>query len=329
MKRIISMLLVAVLCVGLFVVSASAEGKFKIGYACMNMSNTYHATVAKYFQKECDRRGIDLMILDDEQDGTKAVENCQIICDAGCDVYLSVLGFLVGDTMKEICDEAGVIAIGMDESIPDSPFFGADGLGAGKVLGEGLAKAAMEKWGDDVDIDLYISLENLSVGENGLARMQVGCLGTVREYLDIPEEIYIQCDAGTDSQAAMRWTEDTINAHPEAKHIIIAGCVDDNAMGAEAVVEKLGYQDKCVIGSVDGSVLAINNFKNADTAWVCAAAMTPELYAYYLLEELEPYMAGEKEELPEVWYVPPFLITKDNYVEKLTEQIFYDDYTVE
>lgn len=302
---------------------------FKIGYACMDMSNTYHATVAEYFQKECDRRGIELMILDDEKDGTKAVENCQIICDAGCDVYLSTLGFLVGDTMAEICNEAGVLAIGLDESIPGQPFFGANGLEAGKVLGNGLVEAAKEKWGDDVTIDLYISLENLSVGENGLERMQTGVLGTVREELDIPDEIYVQCDAGTDSQAAMRWTEDTINAHPDAEHIIIAGCVDDNAMGAEAVVEKLGYQDKCVIGSVDGSVLALNNFKNPDTVWVCAAAMTPEMYAYNLLEVLEPYLKGETDELPESWYVPPFLITKDNYKEKLEEVIFYDDYSVE
>ena len=305
------------------------NGTFKIGYACMNMSNTYHATVAKYFQEECDRRGIELMILDDEQDGTKAVENCQIICDAGCDVYLSTMGFLVGDTVAEICDEAGVLAIGLDEKIPGAPFFGANGLEAGIVLGDGLADAAKEKWGDDVQIDLYIGLENLAVGDNGLERMQTGVLGTLRTKLDIPDDIYVQCDAGTDSQAAMRWTEDTINAHPEAEHIIIAGCVDDNAQGAQAVVEKLGYQDKVVIGSVDGSVLAVNNFKNPNTAWVCAAAMTPELYAYYLLEELEPYMKGETEELPDEWYVPPFLITKDNYKETLEEHIFYEDYVVE
>lgn len=309
--------------------ASQTDKTFKIGYACMDMSNTYHATVAKYFQEECDRRGIDLIILDDEKDGTKAVENCQTICDAGCDVYLSTLGFLVGDTMKEICDKSGVLAIGLDEAIPGAPFFGANGLEAGVVLGDGLADAAKEKWGEDVKIDLYIGLENLAVGDNGLERMQTGVLGTLRTKLDIPDDIYVQCDAGTDSQAAMRWTEDTINAHPEAEHIIIAGCVDDNAMGAEAVVEKLGYQDKVVIGSVDGSVLAINNFKNPDTVWVCSAAMTPELYAYYLLEELEPYLKGEQQSLPDTWYVPPFLITKDNYKEKLEEQIFYDDYTVE
>lgn len=310
----------------------STEGgddNIKIGYACMSMANTYHATAAEYFERECQERGIDYMILDDEQDGTKAVENCQLICDSGCDAYVSVMGYMVGDTLAEICEEAGVMAIGMDQPIPGFPFFGANNVEAGNYVGEALADAAIEKWGEDVEIDLYISLESLAGAQINQERMQDGLLGGLRSKLDIPDDIYVQCDVNNnDAQIAMRWVEDTINANPEAEHILIGGFVDDFGQGAEAVVEKLGYQDKVLIGTVDGSILAINNFQNPDTAWVCSVAMTPEMYGYYLLEELEPYLRGEQDSLPDAWYVKHAPITIDNYKEVLEELVIYDDYEV-
>ena len=318
--------------------AASAAGNYprgngddtlNIGFACMDMSNTFHATVAKYFEQECANRGIECMVLDDKFDGTTATENCQLICDSDCDVYVSVMGFMVGDTLSDICKEAGVLAIGMDQPIPDFPFFGADNVTAGYSAGEALAEAAIEKWGENPTIDLYIGLESLAGAEINDARMHEGMLEGIRSKVEVPDEIYVQCDVtNNDSQVAMRWVEDTINAHPEAEHILIGGFVDDSGQGAEAVIEKLGYQDKALIGTVDGSTLAINNFKNPDTAWVCSAALLPEMYGYYMLETLEPYLKGETDELPDSWNVPPVVITKDDYEQVLTDSIIYDDYQV-
>ena len=56
--------------------------------------------------------------------------------------------------------------------------------------------------------------------------------------------------------------------------------------------------------------------------------MTPEMYGYYLLEELEPYLRGEQDSLPESWHVKHAPITKDNYKEVLEELVIYDDYEV-
>ena len=51
-------------------------------------------------------------------------------------------------------------------------------------------------------------------------------------------------------------------------------------------VPDFAAMDKIVIGTIDGSVLFLNNCLNEDTAWVCATAMTPEMYGYYFLDTL-------------------------------------------
>jgi ribose transport system substrate-binding protein len=321
--------------------SPAAEGNYprgngddtiKVGYACLDMSNTYHAVLAQYFEKEMERLGVECMILDDKFDGATAVENCQLMVDSGCDIYSGIMGFKVGDTLSEICKEAGVLAIGVDTEIRDYPYFGCDNALAGSLAGEALANAALEKWGDDVEIDLYISLEVLGAGVTNEERMHEGYLTSVRKTFDISEDIYIQCDiVDNDAQLAMRWVEDTINAHPDAEHILIAGYVDDCAQGAEAVIEKLGYQDKAIIASIDGSALAINNFKNPDTAWTIAAALMPELYGYYMMEVALPYIKGEVDELPDSWKMTPVVIEADNYQQVLEDAVkpIYPDFVVE
>ena len=55
----------------------------KIAWCCLNMSNTYHATVAHYFELEAQKRGIDYMILDDKSDATTGMENLQLAIDSG------------------------------------------------------------------------------------------------------------------------------------------------------------------------------------------------------------------------------------------------------
>lgn len=306
----------------------------KLGYASPGMQLAYHATAANYFEREAKKRGYEVMILDDQLSLTKCVENAQIVADAGCDVYMSVLaGTGAGDQIAQIMKEGGVQAIGVDIPIPGAPFFGCDSQYAGYIAGEALGQYAIDKWGPNPQIDLYISCEAWSNPEINDLRMKDGMLAGLRSKVNIPDSIYIANDIpNNDAEIAMKKTEDTINAHPEARHILVGCYVDDMAQGAEAVVEKKGMNDQVLIISVDGSILAINNFKNPNTSWVGATALTPEMYGYYLLNEIETwYNSGKTQPLPATWGVQHKVIGKDNYKEVLTELIAfaYPDYKVE
>lgn len=301
----------------------------KIAWCCLNMSNTYHATVAHYFELEAQKRGIDYMILDDKSDATTGMENLQLAIDSGCNVYASVMGYAIRDAQSEISKEAGILAVGIDQAIPDFPYFGAENVKAGKICADGIAQAAFEKWGDDVEIDLFISLEASEGDPVNDTRMRDGMQAGLREYFPYLDDVTVHCNLlAISAEEAMRYVQDTIAAHPEAEHILIGGFVDDDGQGAEAAVEKLGIKDKVVIGTIDGSVLFLNNCLNKDTAWVCATAMTPEMYGYYFLDTLCKYWDGEIDELPDEWYVQHQLITTDNYEEVLTSLIDYDEYQI-
>jgi ABC-type sugar transport system substrate-binding protein len=305
----------------------------KVAYASVGMSLPYHATAANYFEREAKKRGFEVMILDDQLSLTKSVENAQIAADAGYDVFTSItIGVGPFEEVVQMLEEAGVQYIGVDVLVPGEPFFGCDHEYAGYITGEALGQYAIDRWGPDPKIDLYISLESWGNPNANTPRMD-NMLAGARTKVDIPDSICVRTDVpGNDAEVAMKKTEDTINAHPEAKRILIGCYVDDMAQGAEAVVEKKGMNDQVLIVSIDGSTLAVNNFKNPNTSWVAATTLFPEMYGYYLLNEIEKwYNSGKTQPLPEKWGVEHKVITKDNYKEVLMEEIgsVYPDYTVE
>jgi ABC-type sugar transport system substrate-binding protein len=225
-----------------------------------------------------------------------------------------------------------MLAIGMDQPIQDFPYFGADPVETGKMAGDALVDAAIEKWGNEPEIDLYIGLESTQGAQLNVDSMLNGYIPAIQARLDVPESKIVHCDViDNDSQNAQRLVEDTINAHPDAKHILIGGYVDDAGQGAEAIVEKLNLQDNVIVTTIDGGSLAVNNFKNPDTSWVAAAALTPEMYGYYMLNFIEPYLRGDTDELSERLVYHTLLITKTNYKDSLEGLIkpVYSDYSLE
>jgi|AGTN01.2.fsa_nt_gi ABC-type sugar transport system, periplasmic component len=300
-------------------VSPSAE-KIVIGYACFNATDPFHAKVSAGVQAEATARGYDIVIVDNQFDAATAVENVDDLLARGVDIIIESTRDAkgVGLAIKEKCDAASVPLISVDTGIPGTPFFGTDNVTAGGQGGEFLANEAVKKWGENPVIDLFISLEAPTAGDTNENRMKAGFIDHALAIIDIPEENIFRVQGNT-IESAMQYTEDIINAHPDAEHILIAGFVDAAGQGAEAAIEKMNLIDKTIICTVEFTDLAVANFDKGEgnTAWIGAVATTPEKYGYYLFNVLDEYFQNGAA-LPDEWYVESQIATFDNYSDILT-----------
>ncbi|MHC1771411.1 MAG: sugar ABC transporter substrate-binding protein [Flexilinea sp.] len=288
-----------------------------VGYACMNAADSFHSIVSAGVQAEAEKLGYKLVIVDNAFDAVTAVNNANDLIAMGVDIIIETTRDAqgVGTTIKEACDEAGVKIISVDTAIPDTPFFGGNNEEAGGMGGEYLSEAAKAKWGDDVVVDLVISLEAPAGGTTNDARMDVGFLQHLKAQMDIDDSIIYRVQGNT-VETGMQQTEDIINAHPDAKHILIASFVEAGAQGSEAAIEKMNMVDSVVLCTVEYGALAKANYDNGkdNIAWTGSVSLSPDLYAQYIFEKIDDYYLNGIE-FPERWYAPSTLITVENYMD--------------
>ena len=287
----------------------------KIGYACFNSADAFHARVMAGMIAEAERLGYELVVVDNQFDASIGVTNVDDLLSQGVNIIVESTRDAsgVGMTMKEKCDAAGVTLISVDTPIPGTPTFGCNNAEAGQVGGQYLVDTIEEKWGPGAKVDLVISLEAPTAGETNVSRMEKGFLAALAQ-LDYLDDSMINRVQGNAIDTGMQQTSDIINANPDAEHILICSFVENGAQGAEVAVEQMNITDKVLLCTVEYGELAKTNFENGkdNIAWWGCVDISPDNYAKYIFEAIDDYVVNGKD-LPEKWYVPSVLVTVDNY----------------
>lgn len=287
----------------------------KIGYACFNSADAFHARVMAGMTAEAERLGYELVVVDNQFDASIGVTNVDDLLSQGVNIIVESTRDAsgVGMTMKEKCDEAGVTLISVDTPIPGTPTFGCNNAEAGQVGGQYLVDTIEEKWGEGAKVDLVISLEAPTAGETNVSRMEKGFLEALSQ-LDYLDDSMINRVQGNAIDTGMQQTSDIINANPDAEHILICSFVENGAQGAEVAVEQMAITDKVLICTVEYGELAQANFANGkeNIAWWGCVDISPDNYAKYIFEAIDDFVINGTP-LPEKWYVPSILVTVDNY----------------
>jgi len=179
MKKVLALVLVAIM---LLCSVAMAEETIKIGFANLTDSGDYMVWVKKGMQQAAEAAGVELICVDNEGDGVKAVQNIDTLISAGVDAVIEYMNdTTVNSQIKDMLDAAGIPCVAVDVPVENAngkaAYMGGDNYTAGFICGENLGQAAIDKWGGE--IDLYISVETMSNGEtntlrNGGRQPQVG-----------------------------------------------------------------------------------------------------------------------------------------------------------
>ena len=299
--------------------ATTATEEFVIGYASMGDTNPFHALVSQGIEKEAAARGYKLIKVDNNWDSETTVNNIDELINQNVDIILCGLAdSAIAPVIKEKVDAANIPLVFIDYKCEGVPAFGGNNVIAGGLGGEWLGKMAVEKWGG---ADLYIGLELPVAGELNELRMKEGFIDHMLEYVKIPEDKIYRLNGNNDIALSMQLVNDTITANPDAEHILIGCLADDDAQGALAAVEQLGYEDKVLIcgqGFYD-EVSAQNFLTEEPTAWGATVAYWPTQYGYFLFEKVDDFLVNGTP-LPEEWNVEHVVVTRDNVQEILDQQ---------
>jgi ribose transport system substrate-binding protein len=288
--------------------ASTAEKKVVIGFANLTDTLDFGKTVKKSILDAAAKEGWEVIALDNERKGLKAIENAQLLATRGVDAFIEFnVDISVAGTIMDIMNTAKIPVVAIDIPHPGAPFFGVNNLQSGRITGAALANKAKEKWGGKVD--LLILVENAKAGAEVKKRM-TGIEQGVTELIPIAKENIIYVDGEGDLLKAQERVTGILTANPNKRNILIGTLQDPMGQGSFAAVEASKRQDHVFIASQGAEVPSLANLRGPENCWIGSTAATPEKYGDYIIPIVKKMLAGEK--APEFTYVNHFFVDKSN-----------------
>lgn len=285
-----------------------ADQQIVIGFANLTDTLDFGKTVKKSILDAAAKEGWEVIALDNERKGSKAVENATTLATRGVDAFIEFnVDAAVAPTIMEIMNNAEIPVIAIDIPHPGAPFFGVNNIESGRVTGQALAAKAQEAWNGQVD--LVILVENAKAGEEVKKRM-LGIQQGLQEEMDLADELFVYVDGEGDLLKAQEKVSAALTANPDKTHILIGTLQDPMGQGALAAVEAAGRQDQVFIASQGADIPAIANLHGEANCWIGSTAATPEKYGDFIIPLVKKMLNGE--EIPDMNYVEHFFVDKSN-----------------
>ena len=213
--------------------------RYRVGFAMQWGRLEFSREVLGGLEKAAERHGVQLIVVDNENNDQAALRNADLFVRQGVDF---VIEFQVNEAIAPIIGhklgEAQIPCLAIDIPQPGAIFFGADNFRAGLLAGKALARHAMANWGGRVDEVLLIELSQ--AGPTPRARL-TGALHALREEIsDLPESrISFLVSQGT-LEEGERIAREVLAAKPASSRVLIASVTDPCAVGLAQVCRQLG-----------------------------------------------------------------------------------------
>lgn len=290
-------------------VATTSEKKIVIGFANLTDTLDFGKVVKAGIIEEAKKRGYDLIALDNERTGTKAIENAQTIATRGVDVFIEFnVDISVAPTIMEIMNEAKIPVIAIDIPHPGAPFFGANNWVSGQITGQALVDKAKAEWNGVCD--LLILAENAKAGDTVKQRIK-GIHDIVQRELKLTDSQILYVDGQGDLLKTQEQIAAALTANPDKHNILIGTLQDPMGQGALAAVEAAGRQKDVWLASQGADVPGLTNLRlPEDNCWFGTTAFFPEKYGEYVFAIVDKILAGE--EVPDQNYVEHLFIDKKN-----------------
>lgn len=286
---------------------AKANGKkYKIGVSWYSQTTEFMACCKYYMQKYVDENYgdvVELVHLDGDANSANQLDQISNLIAQGCDAILHNPFDKEQNAPGTLeCYEAGIpcIEFNCSTTVGDdkrTTYVGSDHVYSGELLAEALVKAGGEnaKW---LVIDGVI-------GQDGqIGRIQ-GMNNVLANYPGI--EIVGQKACNWVRDEAIAFVENAVTAGLEFD-VVFALC-DDMGLGAQIAVKDTPYEDKVVIGSVDGLAAGVQAVRDGGN-YYCTVFQNGQKQAEGSLDAALAALAGYK--IDTFINVPYELVTAEN-----------------
>ncbi|SES05625.1 ribose ABC transporter substrate-binding protein RbsB [Salipaludibacillus aurantiacus] len=260
--------------------SGEENGDYTVGFSISTLNNPFFVTLQEGAEEKAEELGIELNVVDAQDDDSKQVNDVEDLIQQGIDLLLinptdssSVI------TAIELANAEGIPVITVDRGSDGGEVvshIASDNVAGGEMAGELLVDLV----GEDAEV---AELEGIP-GSSAARERGEGFNNVADESLDV----VTSQTANFDRAEGLSVMENILQGHPDIKGVFAHN--DEMALGALEAIEGSGNEDVVVVGfdATDDAVNAVENGRLAGTV-----AQQPVLIGEEALEAAEAVLNGE------------------------------------
>ena len=311
MKKIVALLLVAIMAIGLVACKAApaaggaagaGDGTFKVAIVLAEY-NEWNQNYEKKVIEKCEAWGWEYQIFDAKQDANKQIDDVRSVINQGFDAMtIQAVDMAALAPVVEEAADAGVIVVDhygfTEDQVPGEKIYQNlfDQKGAGKLQAEEFIKIN----GETGKVAIIAGLTGAS---NAMARTE-GFMEVLNKYPGIEVVQTEYCD--WDTAKAQAAAENILTAHPD----LCAFLVQDDGMskGVWNAIEAAGKQDTCKIASQGFYGYSIDYIES--DKFMFTIAYPAGNFSIAAMDMIKNHVDGTAQE--RISYVGMSLVTKEN-----------------
>lgn len=296
MKKIIVSLLVLVLAMGIVgcnkdnaanntaSTDENAEGTTTIGFVVSTQTNPFFVTLKEGAEAKAKELGVELIVLDSQDDSTKAASNMEDLITRGVDVI--IVNPTDSDAIVpsvEAANEAGIPVITVDRVSNGGEVVSSvasDNIAGGKMAGEFIIEKLAGK-------GKVVELEGISGANSAIERGQ----GFNEAIEGSGLEVVAKQTADYDRSKGLEVMENILQSQPEIDAVFAHN--DEMALGALEAIKAAGRDNIIVVG-FDATDDAVASVEAGDLA--ATIAQQPDIMGQKAIEIAQKVANGEEVE---------------------------------
>jgi ribose transport system substrate-binding protein len=283
--------------------------RYKIGYLAETGETSFYRAVGRGLIESGERAGIDLVVLNSQQNPDVALANVERLLDENVDLVMMFQSYSqIAAVISTRTSSRKMPLIAIEMPHPNAIYFGVDNCHAGLTAGRYLAHWAQKHWKGEVDEILLIGAPR--AGSLPEARLTGSLLG-INEVLPNSAQAKISTVNGDWQFDESREKVRRHLAKSKAKRILVSAIFDPSALGAlEAFRDADRLQDCAIVGQ-NGSIEARLQMRKSNSRLIGSVAYFPERYGEQLIA-LALDLLTQRVPVPNAVFIKHQLITPDN-----------------
>jgi ribose transport system substrate-binding protein len=282
--------------------------KYRLGYADQDRRVTFSQEVFHGLVRAAERRGIELITVDNRRDPKVAVSNADRLISEHVDLAIEFqIDEAVAPVIASKFRAAGIPFIAVDVPHPGAIYFGADNYRAGLLGGHCLADYARRHWQGGVEEILMVEIARAGP----LPRMRIdGMLAGILEAPSVAEHCRIVRIDGT---AEFRNTLDRVRRYlfkNQARRILVGAATGPLALGALRAFQEAGRAADCAVVGHDADHETRAELRVPQTRLIGCVAYFPERYGEGIVRLAVDVLSGKS--VPPAVFIGHKLITPQN-----------------
>ncbi len=282
--------------------------RYRFGYGMQGAEFSFSRTVTESLQRSAAAAGIDLFVLDNQDNPNIALHNTEVFVREHVDLVIESQT----DTRiaSQICARfraASIPVIALEIPNPETIFYGANNSQAGLIAGRHLARWAELHWQGNVDELLLLELPK--AGQIPNARILGSLLGVIERLVWLSQSQIKILHTSGHYENALALTRLHLR-RSRSRRILVAAINDPCALGALQAFRDAGREEDCAIVGHNASSEAHTELASPGTRLIGSVGYFPERYGEGVIPLALDLLAGRP--VPPATFVRHEMVTPSN-----------------